>query len=111
MPPAALTSLNTDFTALSSVMPSSPTGPLAMRNPPSLMVSAVTPTSVAPPLPPAGAAVDGPVADGPPADGRVPDPVAAAAAGRGPAPVALPAGVVPPDVDPAALARPPVVEP
>src|SRR5260221_474048 len=51
-------------------MPSSPTGPLSMKNPPSLMVSPVTPTSVAPPLPPAGAADGFPAAGpgaGPPA--------------------------------------------
>src|SRR5438105_7469975 len=35
-------------------MPSSPTGPLSMKKPPSLILSAVTPTSVAPPFPWAG---------------------------------------------------------
>src|SRR5438067_4541891 len=90
MPPEALTSLKTAFTALSSVMPSSPTGPLSMKNPPSLMVSAVTPMSVAPPLPAAGAA-DGPVADGP----AVPERAPLARPGMGPAagPAAAPEAV------------------
>ncbi len=51
-------------------MPSSPTGPLSMKKPPSLMLSAVTPTSVAPPFPWAG----------PGAGARAPDPLEAAAA-------------------------------
>src|SRR5207248_8313022 len=48
---------------------SSPTGPLSMKKPPSLIVSAVTPMSVAPPFPAAGAGeagAAGPVGDGPP---------------------------------------------
>src|SRR5882757_8727287 len=68
MPPVALTSLNTAFTALRSVMPSSPTGPLSMKKPPSLMLSAVTPMSVAPPLPAAGPGARVPEADAPGAE-------------------------------------------
>src|SRR5581483_4026015 len=108
MPPEAFTSLNIAFTDLRSVMPSSPTGPLSMKNPPTLMVSAVTPTSVAPPLPWAGTGVARPVFRSPgaavAADGRLPPDSAAALRPAAVPPAALTAGAAGPAADPEGVA-------